>query len=180
MKRLLYILLLLPMTVGVSAAALSRDSLPMQPSTTQILQLKIQSKTGYNGYEVLKEAGLYTENLLLFDSLRNDNQKICIKKYRINEKRVEYEFVNEKIRLDSKLPSPIVVQSFFDGRTKRYKKEKCYRRGFWAHDLHIELTCINMCHQEHYVFSIMEAPPGLPVEICNYLWQCLLSASISD
>ena len=140
---------------------------------------RLMSQIGL-GYEIICVKGLYTENFLVYDTILNDYQKICVKQYRIKGSLVAYEFVLDEVIDNNQRQSPIVVQRFWDGRAKRYKRKKSYNPIVPMNNLPFELTCIseNPYKQECYMFSITEAPSGLPIEICNYLWQCLSSCTI--
>ncbi len=148
-----------------------------QVPSTQTLRLISQIGLGY---EIICVDGLYTENFLVYDTLLNDYQKTCVKQYRIKGSQVAYEFILDEIIDDNQRLSPIVVQRFWDGRVKRNKRKKSYNPILQMNNLPFELTCIseNPCKQERYMFSITEVPPGLPIEICDYLWQCLSSCTI--
>ena len=141
--------------------------------------LRLMSQIGL-GYEIICVEGLYTESFLVYDTLLNDCRKICIKQYRIKGRQVAYEFILDETIGDNQRQSPIVVQRFWDGRAKRYKRKKSFTPNVPMINYPFELTCIseNPYKQERYMFSITDVPSGLPIEICNYLWQCLSSCTI--
>ncbi len=170
------IVLLFTFKILLCLGSLGQQLYAQVPSTQT---LRLMSQIGL-GYEIICVEGLYTENFLVYDTLLNDYQKICVKQYRIKGSQVAYEFVLDEVIDDNLCQSPIVVQRYWNGRAKRYKRTKSYRPIIPINNLPFELTCISEipCKQERYTFSITEVPPGLPIEICDYLWQCLSSCTI--
>lgn len=172
MKKVIVVIFAITIELLLCMGGASNQLCAQVHQSTQTLRL--MSPTGL-GYEIIDSAGLYTENFIIYDSLLNCYRKKTIKLYRINMEEVVYEFVINQIKVDELALSPIVIRRFWNGDIKPYKEKKTRKRVIGAHDVSFELTCIGKepDKQEHYVFSLMTAPTGLPIEVCQYLWQCL-------